>query len=127
MAVRVRNQEELVNTREKKKDIPPEIQRIAKTSILKLISERTAETFAKMSEKIQMQKLMRQIYYEDNKARILEKVREYQRENKERINERQAEKIECDRCGSKVSRRCLYRHWKSMKCENGSVEIEIEE
>ena len=57
-------------------------------------------------------------YRELNKDKIAEKKKEYYELNKQNINERRSEKVKCDICGCKISKRNLSAHKKTLKCKN---------
>lgn len=61
-------------------------------------------------------------YYIENKQEILQKVKDRYEKNKQRIlqkaKEYREEKIECNHCGSKVSKGNFSRHKKTEKCRN---------
>ena len=53
-------------------------------------------------------------WYENNKEKLREKHKQYNDDNREK----RCEKVNCDKCGSEVSRHSLLRHKKSLKCQN---------
>jgi len=72
-------------------------------------------------------------YYDANKEKILEKMKqsysdnpekklksttEYREKNKEKIKERKSEKIPCDKCGEIGTKTHMTRHKKTIKCLN---------
>ena len=56
-------------------------------------------------------------WYQEHKEEKKEYCKEYYEENKKRINERLAEKVECEACGSMVCRRRLRDHKRTIKCK----------
>ena len=53
-------------------------------------------------------------YYENNKEEISEKMKEWRKKNKEKINKREREKITCE-CGTIITRSNLSTHKKTKK------------
>ena len=54
-------------------------------------------------------------YYQDNKQKIIDKVKKHYRQNKESINKYRNEKIKCTLCNCNISRRNVARHNKTLK------------
>ena len=57
-------------------------------------------------------------HYEENKEAINRRKQQYYKDNKEALGIRQAEKIECDCCGSMIRRSNILAHKKTTKCIN---------
>ena len=55
-------------------------------------------------------------YYYENRDKIQEQQRAFREQNKERINARYSEKIQCDICNSYIRRDGMLRHKKTQKC-----------
>ena len=53
-------------------------------------------------------------WYENNKEKLREKHKQYNDDNREK----RCEKVNCDKCGSEVSRHALVRHKRTKKCKN---------
>ena len=57
-------------------------------------------------------------HYEENKQEILQQQKEYREKNKQEIAQKNKEKVECDNCGSVVTKRYLTKHKRTNKCQN---------
>ena len=57
-------------------------------------------------------------YAQDHKEEIAEYQKLYRETNRETINKKMNEKIQCDKCSATITRSCLRRHQKSMRCIN---------
>ena len=56
-------------------------------------------------------------WYQEHKQEKKEYCKEYYEDNKKKINERLAEKVECEACGSMVCRRRIRDHKRTVKCK----------
>jgi hypothetical protein len=57
-------------------------------------------------------------HYEENKQEILQQQKEYREKNKQEIAQKKKEKVECNNCGSVVTKSHLLRHKRTNKCQN---------
>jgi len=60
----------------------------------------------------------RKNYYNDNKLYFQEKQKNYRIKNKEILNKKKSQKIECDICNCLIRRDNISTHKKSLKCVN---------
>ena len=57
-------------------------------------------------------------YYKNNKQEILQQQKEHYEKNKQEISQQRKVKVECDNCGSVVTKRYLTKHKRTLKCQN---------
>ena len=67
-------------------------------------------SFTTEEEKKQYQKYYNKKYYQENFDKETERIRKYQQKNKEKINARKRERINCPICKQEMSRNSLKRH-----------------
>jgi len=102
-----------------------------KSTLNKIIPRRTIQEWYNDNKEKILEKMKEQ--YEDNKEKIAEykkeyhinnkeKIKKYQKEwyedNKEEINKKRAMKINCDICNAIVCKLHISRHKRSQKCKN---------
>jgi vacuolar-type H+-ATPase subunit H len=60
-------------------------------------------------------------YCEENREKILEQKKEYREENREKISQQRKEKICCEICGSTITKHHYARHQRTLKCQKASI------
>lgn len=104
---------------EKIKDFPCNSRRELEKEETKIMLELNADLnmirpYVTEEEQNENKKEIMKKYYNENKDRILEQKREYEKKNKNRISAVKREKITCE-CGCEITRGEIARHRKSKK------------
>ena len=84
-----------------------------------VLSKKNQEYYENNKEHISQQN---KEYYENNKEHISQWMKEYRENNKEHLNQQKKEKVECEICGSVVTKNHLSRHKNSKKCKKHLLE-----